>query len=214
MRIFPKQYHDFVFSKRGNAISVRRCVQNLQGGNIMQYRFKIIAGLSVLCLGLTAVPTEVFAGPCSDQIADLGRKLAQSPSMGPVTTGTLSGSNPGSAPTAGGSQPGAPATTGTSADNRVGGTAGTKEVNAAVGNNIATSSQDVRRQQEGLPTAAATAAAGSGKSVETTPGQGSSAMPNDRMSQAKMELEKARMLDQKDDPACSGAIDRTKQLMG
>jgi len=132
-----------------------------------------------------------------------------------VTTGTLSGSNPGSAPTAGGSQPGAPATTGTSADNRVGGTAGTKDVNAAVGNNIATSSQDVQRQQEGLPTAAATAAAaGSGKSVETTPGQGSSAMPNDRMSQAKMELEKACMLDQKNDPACSGSIDRTKQLMG
>jgi len=156
------------------------------------------------------MPTEVFVGPCSDQIADLGRKLAQSPSIGPVTTGTLSGSNPGSAPTAGGSEPGAPATKGTSADNRVGGTAGTKEFNAAVGNNIATSSQDVRRQQEGLPTAAA----GSGKSVETTPGKGSSAMPNDRMSQAKMELEKARMLDQKDDPACSGAIDRTKQLMG
>jgi len=50
---------------------------------------------------------------------------------------------------------------------------------------VATSSQDVRRQQEELPTAAATAAAESGKSVETMPGQGSSAMPNDRMSQAK-----------------------------
>ncbi len=84
-------------------------------------------------------------------------------------------------------------------------------MNAAVGNNIATSSQDVRRQQEGLPTVAA---AGSGKSVETTPGQGSSAAPNDRMSQAKMELEKARQLDQKDDPSCRGSIDRTRQLMG
>ena len=104
-----------------------------------------------------------------------------------------------------------PPATGTSADNRVGGTAGTKEVNAAVGNNIATSSQDVRRQQEGLPTVAA---AGSGKSVETTPGQGSSAAPNDRMSQAKMELKKAGQLDQKDDPSCRGSIDRTRQLMG
>ncbi len=179
----------------------------------MHYRLKISAGLSAICIGLIAAPTIASAGPCSDQIADLGRKLAQSSSMGPVTTGTLSGSNPGSAPSAA-PQPGAPASTGTSADNRVGGTAGTKELNAAVGNNIATSSQDVRRQQEGLPTAAAAAAAGSGKSVETTPGQGSSPAPNDKMSQAKMELEKARQLDQKDDPSCSGSIDRTRQLMG
>ena len=38
--------------------------------------------------------------------------------------------------------------------------------------------------------------------------------PDDRMSQAKIELEKARMLDQKDDRACAGAVDRTRQLMG
>jgi hypothetical protein len=131
-----------------------------------------------------------------------------------VTTGALGGFNPGSTPSSTASPSGAPSATGTSADNRVGGTAGTKEVNAAVGSNIATSSQDVRRQQEGLPTAAAVAAAGSGKSVETTAGQGSSPEPNGRMSQAKMELEKARQLDQKDDPSCRGSIDRTRQLMG
>ncbi len=180
----------------------------------MHNRFNIVAGLSALCLGLVVVPTVATAGPCSDQIAELGRKLAQNPSLGPVTTGTLSGSNPGSAPSATAPQPAAPPTTGTSADNRVGGTAGTKEANAVVGNNIATSSQDVRRQQEGLPTAAAVAAAGSGKTVETAPGQGGNAAPNDRMSQAKMELEKARQLDQKDDPSCRGSIDRTRQLMG
>jgi len=180
----------------------------------MRNQFKILAGLSALCFGVVALPSGAAAGPCSDQIAELGRKLAQSPSLGPVTTGTLSGSNPGSAPSPTASTSGAPAATGTSADNRVGGTAGTKELNAAVGNNIATSSQDVRRQQEGLPTAAAVAAAGSGKSVETTPGQSGSAAPNDRMSQAKMELEKARQLDQRDDPACSGSIDRTRQIMG
>ena len=178
----------------------------------MHNRFKAAAGLSALCIGLFAIPSIAAAGPCSDQIAELGRKLAQSPSLGPVTTGTLSGSNPNSAPSA--SPAGAPSASGTSADKRVGGTAGTKEVNAAVGNNIATSSQDVRRQQEGLPTAAAVAGAGSGKSVETTPGQGSGAAPNDKMSQAKMELEKARQLDQKGDPSCSVSIDRTRQLMG
>ncbi len=179
----------------------------------MHNRSKITVGLSALCLGLLAVPVGAAAGPCSDQIAELGRKLAQSPSLGPVTTGTLSGSNPNSAPTRA-PEAAAPSAAGTSADNKVGGTAGTKELNASVGNNIATSSQDVRRQQEGLPTAAAVAAAGSGKSVETTPGQASSPAPDDRMSQAKMELEKARQLDQKDDPACRGSIDRTRQIMG
>ena len=180
----------------------------------MSHRSNTLGGVAALCIGLLAMPTIAAAGPCSDQIAELGRTLAQSPSLGPVTTGTLGGSNPGSAPSPAAAQPGAATATGTSADNRVGGTAGTKEANAVVGNNIATSSQDVRRQQEGLPTAAAVASANAGKSIETTPGQGSSAQPNDRMSQAKMELEKARELDQKDDSSCRGSIDRTRQLMG
>ncbi len=174
----------------------------------MSLRSNLVLGLSALCLGTLAVPMAAYAGPCSDGIADLGRKLTPSASLGPVTTGTLSGTVPAAAP-----QPSAPGATGTSADNRVGGTAGTKEANAAVGNLVATSSQDVRRQQEGLPTAAAVAAAGPGKSVETTPGQGGSAAPNDRMSEAKMELEKARMLDQQGDQSCHASLDRTRQLM-
>lgn len=174
----------------------------------MPLRSNLALGLSALCLGALAAPTAAYAGPCSDGIAELGRKLASSPGLGPVTTGTVSGTAAASA-----AQPGAPGATGTSADNRVGGTAGTKEANAAVGNLVATSSQDVRRQQEGLPTAAAVAAAGSGKSVETTPSKGGSPAPNDRMSEAKMELEKARMLDQKDDQSCSASLDRTRQLM-
>ena len=175
---------------------------------------KVMAGLSALCLGVIVLPGAAAAGPCSDQIAELGRKLSQSPSLGPATTGTLTGSNPNSAPGASSAASAAPTGTGTSNDNRVGGTAGTKEANAAVGNMVATSSQDVRRQQEGLPTAAAVAAAGSGKSVETTPGQASGAGPNDKMSEAKAELEKARMMDAKDDGACHGAIDRARQLAG
>ncbi len=171
--------------------------------------YTIAGGLAVLLTSGAAM-----AGPCSDQIAELGRKLAQSPALGPVTTGALAGSNPGSAPSpSSGTTTPAPVATGTSADNRVGGTAGTKEMNAATAT-IATSADDVRRQQQGLPTAAAVAAAGSNKSVETTPGQSSAPMPDDRMSQAKMELEKARQLDQKDDQACAGSIDRTRQLMG
>lgn len=174
----------------------------------MTIRSSLLLGLSALYLGGTAMSAPAKAGPCSDGIAELGRKLAPSASIGPVTTGTVSGTVPAPSP-----QPAAPVSAGTSADNHVGGTAGTKEANAAVGNLIATSPQDARRQQEGLPTAAAVAAAGSGKSVETTPGQGGSSTADDRVSQAKMELEKARMLDQKDDQSCHASLERTRQLM-
>lgn len=169
--------------------------------------------VSFVLPALVLAPSLAMAGPCSKGIAELGRTLSQSPALGPVTTGTLTGSGPGSAP-AHQANPGAPQPTGTSADNRLGGTAATKEANAAVGNTVATSSQDVRRQQEGLPTAAATAGAGSGTSVETSPGKVSSGnQPNADMSKAKMELEKARMLDQKNDPSCQASLDRTRQLM-
>lgn len=174
----------------------------------MSMRSNLALGLSALCLAALAAPAPANAGPCSDGIAELGRKLTPTASLGPVTTGTVSGTVPAATP-----QPGAPAPTGTSADNRVGGTAGTKEVNAAVGNLVATSSQDARRQQEGLPTAAAVAAAGSNKSIETVPGQAGSPAPDDRMSQAKMELEKARMLDQKDDQSCHASLEHVRQLM-
>lgn len=180
----------------------------------MHQSLKVMAGLSALCFGAVAIPSGAAAGPCSDQIAELGRKLSQSSSLGAPTTGTLTGSNPNSTPGTSSTASAAPQPTGTSGDNRVGGTAGTKEANAAVGNMVATSPQDVRRQQEGLPTAAAVAAAGSGKSVETTPGQASGAGPNDKLSEAKAELEKARKMDSQDDAACRGAIDRARQLAG
>jgi len=172
---------------------------------------RAIVGLAILfCIASPARP--VHAGPCSDQIADIGRKLAQSPSLGPPTTGTLTGSNPGSAPAAT-PQPAAPSATGTSAGNRLGGTAATKEVDATAGNLVATSPQDVRRQQEGKPTAAAVAARNSDKSAETRPSGGQDAAPNDRMSEAKVELERARMLDHSNDATCKQAIERTQQLM-
>lgn len=180
--------------------------------------------LAATCLVAAAAPAA--AGPCSDGIAELGRKLAQSPALGPVTTGALAGSGPAAAPAGmpqpgtpqpGTPQPGAVPAAGTSADNRVGGTAGTKEMNAAAGT-IAMSPDDVRRQQQGLPTAAAVAAAGSNRSVETAPGQAqaasNAARPDERASQAKMALEQARMLDQRDDASCRGALDKARELAG
>lgn len=176
----------------------------------MNTRSTLLAGFTGLALILGA--TAAMAGPCTDQIAELGRTLSQSNAMGPVSTGTLSGSNPNNATTTA-DRPGAPGTTGTSADNRVGGSAGTKEANAAVGNLVATSSADVRAQQEGKPTAAAQAATGAKDSVESKPQLGSGPQSSDNMSMAKMELEKARMLDQSNDQACMGSIDKTRQLI-
>ncbi len=165
-------------------------------------------------LAIASFPTLGFAGPCSDDIADLSRKLSASPALGPVTTGALSGAGPGSIQAKGGAGQGEmPSKTGTSADSRQGGTAGTKELNAVVGQ-VATSSQDARAQQQGLPTAAEVAAQGSKTSVETTPTGKTSPQPDDRMSSAKMELEKARMLDQKDDRACADSVKHARDLMG
>ena len=178
----------------------------------MNVRSQLLAGLTGLALSFGA--GTALAGPCTDQIAELGKTLSQSPGIGPVTTGTLSGSNPDNAQKAT-DRPGAPGTVGTTADSsdRGGGTLGTMEMNATVGNLVATSSADVRRQQEGLPTAAATSAAGAKQSVETVPRLGSGQQPNDSMSMARMELERARMLDQSDDQACMGSIDKTRQLI-
>ena len=169
---------------------------------------------SILFFGLcfsSASISASLAGPCSSDIAELGKTLSQSSSLGPATTGALSGSAPGSIQPA--TEDGSTSTKGTTADKNVGGTAGTKEMNAVAGQ-VATSADDVRRQQQGLPTAAQAAAAASKNSVETAPAQTSNAMPDERMAKAKMELEKARTLDQQGDSACATSIKHTRELMG
>jgi hypothetical protein len=181
------------------------------------------------CLAFGAAllaPSGAWAGPCSNDIAELSRTLSASPALGGTpTTGALSGAGPGNAPSPTGSGgAGAAAATspdrtaGTSGTGRQGGTAGTRELNAAVGNQIATSPDDVRRQQEGRPTAAAAEAGQRAQSdrerVEVVPGTpGAVPGPDDRMARAKTELENARTLDQRDDGACRDAITRVRQAM-
>ena len=82
----------------------------------MHTRIALLAGLTGVALSLGA--GAALAGPCTDQIAELGKTLSQSPALGPVTTGALGGSNPGNVQTTT-DRPGAPSTVGTSADNRV-----------------------------------------------------------------------------------------------
>lgn len=176
-----------------------------------------------LVLGAGLIPAGALAGPCSDDIAELSRTLSASPALGGTpTTGALSGAGPNNAPSPAGSggsaMPSPDRSAGTSAAGRQGGTAGTREMNATVGNQVATSSDDVRRQQEGLPTAAAAAEAGrraqsDQRRVEVVPGGGGVPGPDDRASRAKAELENARVLDQRDDASCRDAVGRVRQAM-
>ena len=182
---------------------------------------KLVAG-ACLAFGVALAPAGAFAGPCSNEIAELARTLSATPALGGTpTTGALSGAGPGNAPSpansGGSATPSPDRTAGTSADNRQGGSAGTRELNAVVGNQIATSPEDVRRQQQGLPTAAAAAEMGQRaqsdrQRVEVVPGAPGAAPGSDaRLSRAKDEFEAARALDLRDDPSCSDAVTCVRQ---
>lgn len=151
------------------------------------------ACLAALVGALAAGPA--LAGPCTDGIAEVSKAMARDPSLGGgVVSGALAGSGP--------SGPEAPNPR--RDQNPTGDTSGvksgdgaTKELNA-VSAGVATSPADVRRQQEGRPTAAQEA------DRETT---------RDRMSLAKTELEKARGLDSAGDAACQASLQQARVLM-
>lgn len=189
-------------------------------------RIALAAAGACFAVGAAWAPSVASAGPCSNDIAELARTLSASPALGGTpTTGALSGAGPNNAPSPAGGGGAASATSpdrtaGTSGSGRQGGTAGTRELNAAVGNQVATSPEDVRRQQQGQPTTAAQAEAGQRaqsdrQGVEVVPGSpgGPSAGGGDRMERAKAELETARTLDQRDDGSCRDAINRVRQAM-
>ena len=165
--------------------------------------------LASLAIGL-AMAMPAYAGPCSTQIAQLDKTLSQSPALGPATTGALAGSGPGAIKTNPQANTQASAT-GTSAAGKLGGTAGTKEMSAA-SNQVATSAQDVRRQQEGKPTMAAATSAPASSSIETKPGN-AAAQSGDRLSEAKMDVAQARALDAKGDQSCMAAVKRAQGLV-
>jgi hypothetical protein len=158
-----------------------------------------------VCFAFAAAlaPAGASAGPCSNDIAELSRILSASPALsGTPTTGALAGGMPGNTPSPAGGGGGAATsspdrTAGTTADNRQGGTMGTRELNAVVGNQVATSPDDVRRQQEGRPTAAAAAEMGQRaqsdrQRVEVVPGApGAAPGTDERMARAKADLESA-----------------------
>ena len=158
---------------------------------------RLITHLAGAAMAVCLVPVMAFAGPCSDDIAAIGKQLSQSPAMGPATTGALAGSGPG---VIGHGPSGVADPHGTSADSKIGGLAGTREVNAASAN-VATSDADVRAQQLGKPTAA-----------QAKPGTVSDAADG-RMTRAKAAWQKAVDLNAQNDSGCQGAVQEARQML-
>ena len=152
----------------------------------------------LLASAVLVSPSMALAGPCSDQIAELSRVTSGGAS--PMTTGATS--NPaasipgaatvgGSSTAAAGSKPGEAADAGTgkqSADQR----SGTREMSAVAGQ-VATSPDDVRRQQEGRPTASQSADQAS-----------------QRLPMAKAKLDQARVLDEQNNAGCMALVNEAR----
>ena len=163
-----------------------------------------------------ACPAAALAGPCSDDIAQLSRQLGGMPGLGAPLSGAAAGSSAGAQSAQTGetgttnasdrAQPGGASRAGGGSPGTVGGVSGTAvgSKDAVASGEVATSDQDVRNQSVGKPTAAQTA---------TTGGSGSSTSKNDRVSEAKMSLQKAIDLNARGDSSCTAAITKTRSLM-
>jgi hypothetical protein len=143
--------------------------------------------------GLCLAAGQAAAGPCADQIDQVSRMMS-----GGKGAGTLAGPAPG------GAEKNAPMPqqaaaagkeSGTLAGNAPGQSAGSADPTGG----IATSPQDVRLQQQGMPTAAQ---------------GGNPAALDQRMQQAMAAVERARSLDQQGSQDCMAALDEAKRLAG
>jgi hypothetical protein len=139
-----------------------------------------------------------LAGPCSGQIAAVSRVLsAYTDVSGPPTTGSQNAV--GSPEKSAGPAPDirAQAKDTTANGTILNGESGRREMNA-VASTTATSPEDVRRQQAGVPTTA------DARNVKT---------PDQRVTQAAQQLDLARALDAKNDPACHQSANQANQLV-
>ncbi len=181
-------------------------------------RNSLVFGTAVLAaLGLAPVAGQA-AGPCSSDIAQLGKQLGTMQGLGAPVSEPSSSQNQGMGQQASTSpvgtdhgQPGGASRTGGGSAGTVGGVAGAvgsangaKEQNAVATGQVATSAADVRRQSEGKPTMAQQAANG-GSSVDTASA--------DKTSQAKAALQRAVDLNAKGDGSCAAAVKEVRNLM-
>ena len=136
-----------------------------------------------------------LAGPCSDQIAAVSRALSSYTNVsGSPTTGTLNGAGPSEKSTAAAPDKGAQAKDTTANGSKLTGESGNREMNAAASD----TATYVRRQQQGVATMA------DAPNVKT---------PDQRVAQAAHQLDLARALDAKNDPACHQAANQADQLV-
>ncbi len=182
--------------------------------------------LSLLCgaaafAALGLAPAMALAdGPCTNDIAQLGKQLGtqtglgapvSEPGAGQQVDKNAASQQANAATPQDKGQPGGASRTGGGSAGTVGGVAGPTGTAAGGGTAagiasgaIATSPEDVRRQSEGKPTTAAAAARG---------GDTGNTSSSDRTSQAKMALQRAVDLNAKGDKSCMNAINDARNLM-
>ena len=170
-----------------------------------------LPGISAAFVLAVCMGTAAWAGPCTSQIAKLDKTLSQSAAMGPATTGALSGAQAGAIKPHGQNNQQASTAGTTAGSGKLGGTGATREMNAA-SNQVATSPEDVRRQQEGQATMA-NAAGATSNGAETKPTGKAASTVGEKASQAKMDLAQARALDAKNDESCMAAVKRAQDLI-
>lgn len=198
-------------------------------------RLTMLCGAAALST-LSLIPAVAFAqegGPCTDDIAKLRRELDTRVGMGaPVSepdagqrkgpdkasdqtasTATDSKVKPVGTPETDRAQQGGASRESGGTPGTVGGVsgptaaAGKGQADAVASGRIATSPEDVRRQSENRPTAAAAAAQGG--DAKASPGPSS----EDKVSQAKMALQRATDLNAKGDQSCREALQQAQKLM-
>ncbi len=171
---------------------------------------------------LALAPAARAAGPCTSDIAQLGRQLGTMNGMGaPVSepdngqqVGMASAKRMDTAPSdhkqSGGASlvgGGSPGTVG-GVSGAAGGGGNPQAKDAVASGQVATSAADVRRQSAGKPTMAQQAAADNGK------GSGGTTMANDdKVSQAKAALQRAVDQNAKGDSGCMQSIQQVRALM-
>ncbi|GJD95556.1 hypothetical protein [Methylobacterium iners] len=196
---------------------------------------QLCCAATVATLGL--LPMTVSAqenGPCTDDIAKLRRELSTQVGLGaPIsepdygqqkgpndragqqaaasTTGSTGNPlKPGSSETDR-TQPGGASRESGGSPGTVGGVSGptgaTGQADGVASGRVATSPEDVRRQSENRPTAAAAAAQGG------DPKASPERSTEDKASQAKMALQRAIDLNAKGDGGCANAVKEARGLM-
>lgn len=187
----------------------------------------LLASSALFALGLS----PSWAGPCTDQIADV-QKTMSSMDAGSGPTMGVSPQNPGPSSTASatpGTSAASPAGAGQSTGSAPGSSATIPNVSAnpaqtqrageapksdatvamnTASQNRATSVQDVRSQQQGQPTSSQIAQGSAQLSGGTQP-------QSDKVMQLTAALDRARATDQQGNAgACTQAINEAKQLVG